>query len=261
MPGLIDNPLVLQLLFHPRSAQPDGSSLSDVHDGTIPAGDAEIGYRLYVRTPESPLMLFFHGNGEIASDYDGLASLYHDVGVSLLVIDYRGYGWSTGKPLISTLLPDAENALDGVPDILENAGITTGNTWLIKGRSLGSVPAVHLAHKHPERFKGLVIESGMADLPSLFRQLGVGYTKMTGMELPFNNARKMPEVDLPLLVIHGERDMILPVENGQQLYDASPAADKTIVRIPGAGHNDLLLVAVQRYFDAVRAFVQRVTSG
>ncbi len=183
--------------------------------------------------------------------------MYHDIGASLLVIDYRGYGWSTGKPLISTLLPDAEAALEAVPGILEKAGVKT-EVWIIKGRSLGSTPAVHLAHEYPERFKGLVIESGMADLPSLFRRMGDMLSKLSGAELPFKNAEKMKGVNLPLLVIHGENDTLLPVENGQRIYDASPSTNKKILRIPHAGHNDILFVGMQRYFKAMSDFVQEV---
>lgn len=253
--SIIDNPLILQMLFYPRADQPGNSRLPNVHDATIPADGAEIGCRLYVRRPDSSLLVMFHGNGEIASDYDGLATLYNEAGVSLLVVDYRGYGWSTGKPLISTLLPDADAVLNGIPRVLAGAGVQT-DTWLIKGRSLGSVPAVHLAQQHPDRWRGLILESALADLPSVYRRLGQAAEALTGVELPFKNAEKMRDVHLPLLVIHGENDTLLPPENGQRLYDAAPTENKTIHRIPNAGHNDLLFVAGQNYFNILGDFVR-----
>jgi pimeloyl-ACP methyl ester carboxylesterase len=259
MSKLVDNPLVLQMLYYPRAAEPHTSRLPNVHDGSVPVGDdVVIGYRLYRHErSDAPLVVFFHGNGEVAADYDGFAPLYHGIGVALLVVDYRGYGWSTGSPLITTLLPDAEAVCAQIPDILERAEIAP-RAWLVKGRSLGSVPAVHLAYRWPERFAGLVIESGMADLPSVYRRLGHGLAKLVGVELPFRNAEKMREVDLPLLVIHGEDDNVLPVDNGQRIYDASPSTRKTLLRVPGAGHNDLLMVAMQRYFQAMSDFVRAV---
>jgi fermentation-respiration switch protein FrsA (DUF1100 family) len=65
----------------------------------------------------------------------------------------------------------------------------------------------------------------------------------------------MEEISLPLLVIHGENDTLIPVANGQALYDASPAAQKYLLRIAGAGHNDLMFVALDRYFRAITQFL------
>lgn len=255
-PSLLDNPLVLSSVFYPRTDTPAEKPPPNVYDGTIlVAKDIAVGYRFYVHTPQSPLLLFFHGNGEIASDYDDLAPLYHEVGVSLLVVDYRGYGWSTGKPLVSTLSSDAEPVVQALPDVLKRAGVGSV-PWFVKGRSLGSAPAIHAAYKFPERFKGLIVESGFADMPSALFRIGLTAAQLVGIDEPIANARKIRAIHLPLLIIHGERDIVLPVESGQKLYDISPSEHKMLLRIPGAGHNDLLLVAMDRYFGALRMFIQ-----
>ena len=117
---LLDSPLVSSILFHPRPAKPGGSNQPGVTDGTIPVEDEVVlGYRLYAHRPGEPAILYFHGNGEIAPDYDNIAHAYHQIGVSLLVVDYRGYRWSTGTPLASTMPTDAQAVHSALPAIWE----------------------------------------------------------------------------------------------------------------------------------------------
>lgn len=254
-----DADIIVSNLFFPRKAQQAIHPPVNVFDGAVDTPDGEkIGYRLYVHKVDSPLILYFHGNGEVVSDYDAISTMYHDIGVSLLVVDYRGYGWSTGTPLTSKMLPDAKAVLDGLPEIIKQGGLLEDVSLFIKGRSLGSAPAIYLALVAPEAFKGLIIESGFADTPSLFKRLRIEMpVEYIGDDsLPLDNVGKMERVQLPLLVIHGERDNLLPVEHGQELFDASPVDDKTILRITGAGHNDILWMGQQRYFEAMRQFVR-----
>src|SRR5260221_6840943 len=109
--------------------------------------------------------------------------------------------------------------------ILEQANLQTSARYVM-GRSLGSAPAIHLAHAHPESFRGLILESGFADVPSLLRQLGVApeIVDKTGDES--GNMRKLSELKMPLLVIHGEQDVLLPIEHGERLYQASAGIPK-----------------------------------
>lgn len=254
----LDHPQITAHLFFPRKAQPHARPVKNTYDGLIKLADGEsIGYRLYVRLPDSPLILYFHGNGEVVGDYDTIANMYHDIGVSLLVVDYRGYGWSTGAPLTSKILPDAADVLKALPGILKSARVGDIPIF-IKGRSLGSAPAIYLALIAPEAFKGLIIESGFADTPSLFKRLRIAVPDDIADDdtLPINNISKIKRIELPLLVIHGEEDQLLPVTHGQALFDASSVTGKTILRIPGAGHNDLLWVGQQRYFSALNQFIQ-----
>jgi alpha-beta hydrolase superfamily lysophospholipase len=245
---LLDNPLLLSFLFHPRPARP-GTHLPNVVDGTIPVeGDVVLGYRLYKYEPGEPVILYFHGNGEIASDYDDLADMYHGIGTSLLIVDYRGYGWSTGQPKVSSLVTDVEAVFAALPTVLEGLG---NPPLFVMGRSLGSAPAIHLAHTHPEAFKGLILESGFAQILPLLLRLGLPAQLMSNLPDPIGNLDKIGEITLPLLVIHGERDDLIPVTHGQSLYDASPAEQKKILRIFGAGHNNLLSVGLQEYFTAI----------
>ena len=259
---LFDNMLIRSVLFHPRPSRPGYSTLPNVTDGAIPVeDDIAIGYRLYAHQPDSPVILYFHGNGEIASDHDMFADKYREADASLLVVDYRGYGWSTGKPLVSTLLADAEKAVDALPDILQDAGLS-GSSLFVMGRSLGSGPAIHAAHTNPDRFKGLIIESGFSNAPRLLSTLGLP-AKLTEKLFPdpVANERKLGEIDLPLLILHGERDTLLPMRNAEELYAASQAPDKRFERIPRAGHNDLMFFGMAQYFGAIEQFLKDVAQA
>lgn len=259
-PKLLDNPLVLSILFYPRAASPGGGR-EGVYDGTIPVeDDVVLGYRLYTHEPGGPVILYFHGNGEIASDYDSIAPAYHRAGTSFLVVDYRGYGWSTGRPLVSALLSDVEAVEKALPEILGRANLS-GGALLVMGRSLGSACAIHMAHEYPELFKGLIIESGFSHTIPLMARLGIPTETLANIPDPIGNVRKMQAIGVPLLVIHGEHDTLIPVENGQALYDASPSTLKRIVRIARAGHNDLLYYGLDRYFAAIAEFVSEVTAN
>lgn len=260
-PHPLDDPDILSLLFHARKAQSGQSEVPHTYDGTITVGaEVEIGYRYYATEPGLPVILYFHGNGEIASDYDIIAPFYHVAGAGLLIIDYRGYGWSTGQPLASQMLPDAMKALASLPDILAQHDAQPVSLF-VKGRSLGSAPAIYLAYRAPERFKGVMIDSGFADTPSLFKRLGLQLPDNIVAEddLPLRNAAKLAQTHLPLLVLHGEEDQLLPVIHARELYKASPVAesDKELLIIERAGHNNLISTGMARYFDAVRRFLQR----
>ncbi len=254
----LDHPTITARLFHPRKAHAGTSRIPGAVDGTILVDEGiALGYRFYPHQPQSPVILYFHGNGEVARDYDRIVPLFFDIGVSLIVVDYRGYGWSTGSPLASKLLSDAEAVLPALASVFASAGITE-SCLFVMGRSLGSAPAVHLASAFPNHFKGLIIESGFADMPSVMRVVGIQLERLPLTEqhlAPVGNENKLRTVHLPLLVIHGEDDELLPVDHGQRLYDASPAVNKTILRIPHAGHNDLMMVGMQSYFRAIAAFI------
>lgn len=248
-----------QIFFVRKTPQPLADSRL-VFNGVIPVTEqVGLGYRYY-QSPhrDAPVILMFHGNGEIVTDYDTLAPFYHVAGASLLVVDYRGYGWSGGVPLVTQMLPDALKIVDAVPDLMAQYGTPNANLF-VKGRSLGSAPAIYAAYRRPHMFRGLIIESGFADAPSVFRQIGHSLRPLlpTDDALPLYNARKLKHVHTPLLIIHAQRDTIIPVTHASELYDASPATDKTLTIIEKAGHNDMLIVNAARYFDAIRQFLQR----
>ena len=250
----LDQPDLLETFFFPRPAQPSMNGSNGIYDGTIPVDDETVlGYRLHVSRPRNPVIIFFHGNGEIAADYDSIVPLFHNINVSILIMDFRGYGWSTGKPTVTTLLSDAHAVHQHIERVLTDAGISATQR-IIMGRSLGSAPAIELASSYPAAYCGLIIESGFASILPLLIRRGFPKDVFQGQPDPVGNERKVSGLNLPLLVIHGERDQLIHVSEGQKLYDASPSDTKMILRIEGLGHNDLIMAAV-RYFSKIRAFL------
>lgn len=254
--SFLDRPEVLGLVFHPR---PDygGSRAPSAQDLSIPVEEGvTVGARFHMGEKESPNILFFHGNGEIVSDYDEFGSLYNRIGVNFMPVDYRGYGRSTGEPTVTAMMCDSHTILDFVLKWLQENGYT--GPMVVMGRSLGSASALELAARHKNRLGGLVIESGFAYAGPLMRLLGIdvdrlGFTEEKG----FGNLDKIRTFRGPTLIIHAERDHIIPFSDGQALYEASGAEDKSLLKIPNANHNDIFLHGLPEYMQAVKTLTEK----
>lgn len=249
---VLDRPDVLGVLFHPRRDVAVPRLGAGVHTVRIPVdGDVHVGGKVFAARAGAPVILYFHGNGEIASDYEAIAPFYTRLGIGLFVVDFRGYGTSDGAPTATALLDDAWTCYERARDVLAGRGVEASEMFLM-GRSLGSAAALEIADRAGDAISGLILESGFAYTFPLIER--IGFLKIEDADEDrdgFGNLQKIARVEVPTLVIHGERDWIIPVTDGQALYDASPAADKTLVTIPGAGHNDLMLVGRKPYFDAI----------
>lgn len=256
--SLLDSPEVLMFLFHPRSGYGVPSSVPTARDVLIPvAPGVAIGARLYIVAPTAVNLLFFHGNGEIVDDYDDLGEVYNQIGINFLAVDYRGYGQSTGSPTSSALLQDSHAIFTFVTDWLQRNGCS--GPLGIMGRSLGSAAALELASHYPGRIAGIVIESGFAYTGPLFRLIGIDVDKLGFTEAQgFHNLEKIKKFAGPTLIIHAERDHIIPFSDGQTLYAASPAADKTFLKIPHANHNNILAIGFKEYMQAIQTFSDKL---
>lgn len=254
----LDIPEVLMVLFHPRREWEVPASGSRFGDVLIPVDEGvSIGGRFHVTEKSNPNILFFHGNGEIVSDYDDLGPLYNRLGINFLAVDYRGYGRSTGKPTVSSMMRDCHAIYDYVKNWLNENGCT--GPLIVMGRSLGSASAIELAASHPDGIGGLVVESGFAYSGPLLKLLGADVKSLgQGQEDEFGNLAKIRKIGKPLLVIHAERDHIIPFSDGQALYEASPSADKTILKIPGANHNDIFARGLSEYMAMMKSFTVRL---
>jgi pimeloyl-ACP methyl ester carboxylesterase len=219
--------------------------------------DEKIGARFHMADKKSPNILFFHGNGEIVADYDDLGPLYNRIGINFLPVDYRGYGRSTDKPTVTSMLIDSHAIFNfGKKWLLEH--YFTGPV-VVMGRSLGSASALEIASSHKDEISGLIIESGFALTGPLLRILGLdpdtmGFKEETG----FRNVDKIKTFDKPALIIHAEQDHIIPFSEGQALYNACSASDKSLLEIPGANHNDIFTRGLSEYMSAVKALSNRL---
>jgi alpha-beta hydrolase superfamily lysophospholipase len=256
--NVLDHPEVLQVLFHPRREEIRVLRPFDVRQiGVEVESGLIVGGRLYPAGSKAPAILYFHGNGEIAADYDHIAPLYTQMGITLLVMDHRGYGRSDGTPTARSLLVDAVTAFDAVSAVFEDNGLAPAQL-IVMGRSLGSAAAIEVALHAGGQLGGLIIESGFADIFALLARLGVRVHTTYSLDEDrdgFGNPAKMARVTTRTLVIHGQADVLIPPSDGQELYRRCAAPDKRLVLIPGAGHNNLMMVGMSRYFEAIQVFV------
>ncbi|MCG8634822.1 MAG: alpha/beta hydrolase [Desulfobacterales bacterium] len=251
----LDNPAILQYLFHPRKEGPHRSAAPGREDFMIPVAEGiSLGASLHYSDPGAPVVLFFHGNGEIVSDYDELGQAFtRGAGVNFFVADYRGYGASSGSPSASAMISDAHRVLEFVQEMMGEKKMTGSLT--VMGRSLGSAPALELAARSSFEFHALIIESGFALAGPLLRVLGLnperfGFDGLPGEE----NLDKMAGVTSPCLVIHAQFDHLIPFSDGQALFDACPAEKKHLLEIKGANHNDIFIRGMAPYLEQVRNF-------
>jgi alpha-beta hydrolase superfamily lysophospholipase len=252
---ILDRPEVLRVIFHPRREPSSADVASAARSISVEVEQGIcIGGRLYPAGRDAPAILLWHGNGEIAADYDAIGPLYVNLGITLLVFDYRGYGTSDGPPTCSNLLTDVLTLFRAAEGLFDGQGLAPSRFYAM-GRSLGSAAAIEVASSNGDRLAGLIVESGFADTFALLARLGVYVRNATEPGDGFDNAHKMERVTIPTLIIHGQNDVLIPAADGEELLRSSGAEDKRLVLVPGAGHNDLLLVGTTQYFEALRRFV------
>jgi len=254
--SFLDRPEILGVMFYPRKSyylkpsKPNATNhLVEVNDGV------KIGCRFYVKGLDCPSLLYFHGNGEIVDDYDWSAPFYNDIGVNLFVADYRGYGFSEGKPTISNMIKDAHPIFKQFAEIVEEYG--SRNSLFVMGRSLGSIPAIEVVYHHQSDVRGLIVESGSANNFRYFLGASPLYNHpIWSDDSEFLNKVKLRSISKPTLIIHAEHDTLVPLDEGKELHNNSASKDKKFLMIPNAVHNDLMIVGKELYFKAIKKFVE-----
>ncbi|MGO9020718.1 MAG: alpha/beta hydrolase [Syntrophobacteraceae bacterium] len=255
--SVLDRPEISFRIFHPRPEMRSFANTS-ASDISIPVGDQiSIGARFHVTNKEASNILFFHGNGEITADYDDIGPIFNRMGINFLPVDYRGYGRSGGEPTVSSMMHDCHTIYDFTKKWLSDNGYT--GPFIVMGRSLGSASALELASAHADKIDGLIIESGFALAEPLLKLLGVdprslNFTESNG----FRNIDKIKQFCKPVLIIHAEFDHIIPYSDALQFFRASPSSDKTLLKIPGANHNDIFSRGLREYMSAIQLFLGRL---
>jgi len=197
--------------------------------------------------PESEtdfVLLFSHGNAEDLGHCGPFLSLCRQHGFGVFSYDYRGYGISGGKATERNTYQDIEAAYDYLTGAL---GVSPQRI-LIHGRSIGSGPSVYLASGKPAA--GLIIEGGFSYASKVVLPLALPLG-------PYPNADRLRKVRLPILIIHGTQDSIIPFAHARELY-AKANKPKHLLPVEGAGHNDLLQTAGAEYWDVLKQFAERV---
>jgi fermentation-respiration switch protein FrsA (DUF1100 family) len=254
----LDQPTVLQHLFMPRQEERNPAPLGCVDLELEVDDEVALGARFHLAEELTGVnILFFHGNGETVADYDDVGTGFRELGVSFLVVDYRGYGWSEGTPSATNLVRDSYPVFDHVREFLSTAG-RTGHL-AVMGRSLGSVCALELAAFRSADFAGLIIESGFSRTLPLLEQLGIdcatiGLSENEG----FGNLLKIRTYQKPTLIIHAMNDEIIPLSQGAELQAECPAQVRELQMVPGAGHNDIMARTGRMYFEVIKSFTAKL---
>jgi len=250
MSSIFDSQVFNANLFFPRS---DSSpTLKDAYEYFIAA---EKGVRIHIRQHPNPpakiSLLFFHGNGEIVSDYDNLAEHFSKLGVELIIADFRGYGKSTGTPTLRGTLEDAHLIFE----YLKNEKIYKSKV-VVMGRSLGGAPTIELCSKRSD-IQACILESSYADPIPLVERRGLKIDKTTPEEdAVFNNSLKIVTVKCPMLVMHGADDFLISPQEAKLNYENAGAKIKILEILEGVGHNDMMMnpsyfTTLKRFFDSL----------
>jgi fermentation-respiration switch protein FrsA (DUF1100 family) len=246
-----------RVVFQPPSVHPDAPASAQRVDFRAADGHRLFGYVVSpkaVRRAPSAVVIAFHGNADLAAwTVPWATELAERTGVTVFIPEYRGYGGIAGTPTYESAADDARGALLFARAQLRPAGI------VLYGHSLGSALATELAAgMRPDAPLSLILQSPFTSaremaarmlvppIPWLWRRIS---------RVPYDTRALVSELEAPVHVAHGVRDLTIPVRMGRQVFGAARRRGELLV-VDGAGHNDVADVGGERYWrwlaDAVR---------
>lgn len=241
-----------RIVFHPakgltRTPQAAGLAFEDVRLTTEDGVNIH-GWYVPAKNARASL-LFFHGNaGNISHRLESI-EIFHSLGLSVFIIDYRGYGISEGSATIKGTAADALAAWRW----LTGEKKTPPEKIVVFGRSLGGAVAMELMrHVTP---RALILESTFSSLPDMVRIDLLSPVARLLIGDIWNSVEVARSLTVPALCIHSPGDEVVPFRLGRRLYDAI-ASDKTFVEIHG-GHNDGFVDSIDTYHPALDAFLTK----
>lgn len=246
------NRIVDSVLFHPTPGV-------DLHPAQVGVEGEEVfletedGVRIHgfwlPREGATRAILFLHGNAGNASHRLPNAAALVGLDAHVLLLDYRGYGRSEGRPDEAGVYRDAAA---GWAHLTGERGLDPTRI-VVFGRSLGGAVAIDLVQDRP--IAGLIVESTFSSLADMASRLIPPAAWFLGGR--FDSQSKIERLRAPLLAFHGDRDEIVPYALGQKLFEAAPEP-KDFTTLTGAGHNDTVEVGGPPYFDRIRRFLDTV---
>lgn len=247
--------IIRKFLYYPINRSRDAALpryARDAREVWIPLEKGEI-HALYWEAPKDrPTVLFFHGNAQSVYEWAQVRQDLAAMECGLLLPDYPGYGKSPGQPTETGLFAAGRAALTW---LVETAGVPE-NRVVLFGKSLGGGVAVEVAvGRH---VMGMVLESTFRSIPSVSRVLlpVIPADAIFSTER-YESIKKIGSIRSPCLVIHGTLDELIPLAEGQALYEAANPP-KDLFLVTGAGHNNVSLVAGTAYGKRLRAWLDGV---
>jgi fermentation-respiration switch protein FrsA (DUF1100 family) len=234
---------------------PERFPLGDWHGGgedhffTTPDGVKLHAWLFRAEDPSAPLMIWFHGNAGNITSRGQIAQTLAGRGVSVFVFDWRGYGKSEGRPTEHALYRDALAAYDYATQRLG----ARREAIALYGESLGGPYAAYVARHRGARC--VIIENSFPSLRdlgnALYAPLPLGWTAPRAM----TTTAWLNEANLPVLVMHGKQDQVIPYELGQRLFEGL-RVPKEMFSCETAGHCEIASAESQRYYDTVTRFIK-----
>ena len=252
------------LMFHPHQeliAVPSSSPWNMPYQKiTIPTASGKLkGWWISasprrVKNSNPPVVLFLGGAAGNKSHYLDRVEGLRQLGVSLLLFDYRGYGESRGDfPKETQLYQDGRAAWDY---LTQQQKIPPQHIY-IYGESLGGAIALDLAVKQPQA-AGLIVQSSFTSMRDMARWKRLSWVFPVDIMLnqKFDSITKVRALQIPVLFVHGTTDDVVPFEMGERLFAAAPSP-KYLHVVPDAGHTTLLKPGKLSYVKAIREFIQQ----
>ncbi len=241
------------LMYHPNGERvpPAKEGLEGVEDLTLetPDGERLVAWYSPARAGQ-PTLLYFHGNGgTLGARADRLAG-YREMGRGFLIMSYRGYSGSTGSPSEARNVADAKLAYD----TLRGFGVAADDI-ILYGESLGSGVAVQVAAEKPAA--GIVLDAPYTSILDVAERCYPYLPSRMLMRDRYDTMKYLPRVTIPMLVIHGEQDEVIPVAMGREVAAKAPGPSE-IATFAGAGHSDHYNYGS---FEAVNAWIDRLRSS
>lgn len=193
------------------------------------------------------VVLFFHGNAGNISHRQASLEIFHRLGLSVLILDYRGYGRSQGRPSEQGLYRDARAAWD---HLVDERGLAPADIVLF-GRSLGGAVAAELASQVSPG--ALILESTFSSARDLAREIYPFLWRLIPLRFDFDTVMRLREVSCPVLVLHSRNDEIIPFDLGRRVYEAAP--EPKVFQPLRGDHNGGFLLSQPDYERALADFL------
>ena len=223
----------------------------EYQDVTLQGSDGMTIHGWFIPGSGKAVVLFFHGNGgNISHRIEKTRLLFHPE-IASLMIDYHGYGRSHGKPSEKACYLDALTSWE----YLVQERHFESNQIILFGESLGGAVAVDLAAR--KDVGAIILESTFPNIGVVANRFFPGLSVF--LRRKFDSLSKISKVHVPLLILHGDEDELVPFQLGWKLFEAANEP-KEFFTIKGAHHNDSYEVGGEAYLQAIRQFINRATA-